>query len=87
MTDILQIKIEDRDGITWNINLADIAGVKYPDPGLSIERRYETILLRGDDRKLDVPEGAYQAACLALEAEYNSGQRKAANHMFIASVP
>jgi hypothetical protein len=84
---ILMIKLVDRSGDTWNINLQDIATVQYADPQQPMARQRDTLTFRSGAQPLHSAPGAFLTAVNDLIAEYAMGPTKPSDFIFIGTQP
>jgi len=89
MTDILMIEVEDVIGNKWNLNLNYVVSVEIPPP-LPVTSQTkittEMVTLAGG-KIIRLPPGTWHTAIGDLIAEFNTGLRKADEHIFIAGAP
>ena len=87
--DVLMILVQDDNGDDWNLNLAYIAGVEIPKPGpvTATTKITNEMIHMHDGRVIQLPPGTWHSAIADLIADFNSGQRKAENRLYIGGAP
>ena len=86
---VLMIEVLDAQGNKWNLNLDYVVAVELVAPGPVTNQTQitnERVTLAGG-KVVQLPPGTWSTAIGDLIAEFNTGLRRADEHIFIAGAP
>jgi hypothetical protein len=89
MSAILMIEITDDTGLVWNLNLDYVTGVQMPAPGPpGPQTRITSDLIHlSNNTIIEAPPGTWHTALASLIADFNAGNRKVEEFLFVGGGP
>ena len=85
---VLMIGVVDAQGNQWNLNLNYVVAVEFaPAAILNTTKITNDRITLSDGKVIQLPKGTWNTAIGDLISEFNTGLRRADEHIFIAGAP